>query len=114
MFKNQLKPRNTELSVGAYVLARNHNKFSKFDVRFLPNFIVTRRVSERSYEVKNLTTNRVSRYNVRDLKLDRNHILNLDKDLDKNEFLEGKMDEVNKESGLEIGDDDDTENEIDE
>ena len=70
--------RNADYFAGQRVLVRNFRKKNKFDVNFLKNFEIVKRLGKSCYLCKNLTTNRFSKCNIRDIKNDTNNVLNAD------------------------------------
>ena len=77
-FKNRLNPRNADYPIGTKILVRNFRKKNKFDKKFLSNFVIMKRHGPATYLVKNLTTLKLSKINIKDIKYDHNNPENID------------------------------------
>ena len=70
--------RNADYFAGQKILLRNFRKRNKFDVNFLKNYEIVKKLGKTCYMVKNLETNRYSKCNIRDIKADTENIQNVD------------------------------------
>ena len=58
------KLRNNEFDIGQSVLVRNHRRTHKTQPLFIDNFVITEKLNEYTYFVKNLETDKISKYHV--------------------------------------------------
>ena len=92
---NKRFERNNELIAGMKVLVRNFRKSSKFDRNFLDDFEIVKKISTGSYLVLNNRTKRYSKINVKDIKIDKSHLENIDTRLEEGDEEEQDSSEEN-------------------
>ena len=80
---NPQKYRNNEFEIGSPVLVRNFRKIMKSDPKFIKGFVITEKVNEYTYQVKNERTENVTKYHVNDLKNDYNDPYYLEREIRK-------------------------------
>ena len=80
-------------------MIRNFRKTSKFEPNFLKNFEIVKKISNGTYLVKNNSTKRYSKINVRDIKRDTGHPVNVDT------RYEDLQSDENEDQGTELSDD---------
>ena len=87
---DQLHPRkyrNNEYVVGSPVLVRNFRKIYKSDPKFIKGFVITEKINDYSYNVKNARTDNVTKYHISDLKNDLDDPFYLEREIER--FKEG-------------------------
>ena len=101
---NASKFKNNEFQVGSPVLVRNFRKTFKSDPRFVKGYVITEKVDNYSYNVKNNQTDNVTKYHVSDLKNDLSDPYYLDREVER--IREEETDEQTR-----VSTDDEEENE---